>query len=149
MIHNNREYTCHRKRREEIMQSDHSSTTQKVLPASPQIASPVSMVSEADLNRTRFRTIFSLTFIGIIAILLVFGGAAAALTFLPSSVALTVVVLAGAVVAVIGTLIGSQTGYLIGSSVKDHAERRADDLQSALVKTIIEHSRGNNKQYPY
>ena len=149
MIHNNREYTCHRKLREEIMQSDHSSTTQKVLPASPQIASPVSTVSEADLNRTRFRTIFSLTFIGIIAILLVFGGAAAALTFLPSSVALTVVVLAGAVVAVIGTLIGSQTGYLIGSSVKDHAERRADDLQSALVKTIIEHSRGNNKQYPY
>lgn len=149
MIHNTHEYICTMKLREEIMQSDHSSTTQKVLPAPPQIATPVSTVSEADLNHTRFRTIFSLTCIGIIVIVLVFGGAAAALTFLSSSVAITIVVLAGAVVAVIGTLIGSQTGYLIGSSVKDHAERRADELQSALVKTIIEHSRGNNRQYPY
>ncbi len=103
---------------------------------------------EVNSNGTRFRNIFYLTLTGILAIVLIFAVTIWALSFLPISVAITVVAFAGSVVAVVGTFIGSQTGYLIGSSGKEHAERRTDNLQSVLLKTISEYSQGSKEKRP-
>jgi ABC-type transport system involved in cytochrome bd biosynthesis fused ATPase/permease subunit len=106
---------------------------------------PVSKM-EVNSNGTRFRNIFYLTLTGIVAIVLIFAVTVWALSFLSVSVAITVVAFAGSVVAVVGTFIGSQTGYLIGSSGKEHAEQRTDNLQSVLLKTISEYSQGSKEK---
>ncbi len=68
-----------------------------------------------------------------------------AIWLLPGAV-LAVTAFAGGALALVGTFIGSQTGYLLGSSGKEHAEQRSDNLQNLLLKTISENSRGSKEK---
>src|SRR5260370_37538978 len=126
-------------------------TTSELAQAAPQQSAQAALEHLAEAasqqaassNGSRFRNVFYLTLTGILAMVLIFAATITALSFLPAGIAVTIVAFAGTVVAVVGTFIGSQTGYLIGSSGKEHAERRIDSLQSAILKAISEYSKGS------
>ena len=100
---------------------------------------------EGKSNGTRFQNVFSLTLTGILAFMFIFVATIFAIWLLPGAV-LAVTAFAGGALALVGTFIGSQTGYLLGSSGKEHAEQRSDNLQNLLLKTISENSRGSKEK---